>query len=72
MSLSFLVTSKAIPPPPHTRMLALSGLISALIVVFLLLLQHDGGCCMMQYVALHVHMQLGVDKHKTCDQQCSL
>ena len=55
MSFNFLVTSKAMPPPPHTRMLALSGLISALIDMFLLLLQHKCGCCMLQYVALHAH-----------------
>lgn len=38
MSFSFLVTSRAMPPPPHTMMLALSGLISALTVVCLALL----------------------------------
>lgn len=72
MSFSFLVTSKAMPPPPHTRMLALSGLISAFVDMFLLLLQHKCERCVLQCVALHVHMCLRVDKHKTCEQQCSL
>lgn len=38
MSFSFLVTSSAMPPPPHTRMLALSGLSSAFTTACLLLL----------------------------------